>query len=161
MRSEARGERGGGGRETREQPVDLGSFTVGFVNAITWGVRDELEPDGINAVEYAILRALQYSETSTATQLGHLLPIDQSRISRAVNTLVSRSLVRRRRLRSDRRVVTLDITDEGRELIGDLSQRVQQRYDTLLDGVSPEDIRGFLATGAKIMENHDAAAGEQ
>ena len=162
MHSEARGEGGGGGR-ARLGPaeLDLGAFVTGVVGAVTWTVRNELEPHGINSIEYAILRALQYSETSTATQLGHLLPVDPSRISRAVNGLVSNRLVRRRRQRSDRRVVTLEMTDEGAERIRDLSQRLQSRYDELLQGVSPEDVRIFMATGRTIMENRAAVQGRE
>ena len=75
MRGEARGEGGDGRRRRRDAgDLDLGAFVTGVVGAVTWSVRDELEPDGINSVEFVILRALQYSETSTATQLGHLLP---------------------------------------------------------------------------------------
>ena len=162
MHSEARGGGGGGGRARRgSAALDLGAFVTGVVGAVTWCVRDEIEPDGINSLEFAVLRALQYSETSTATQLGHLLPADPSRISRAVNGLVSRRLVRRRRLRSDRRVVTLEMTDEGAELIRDLSQRVERRYAELLEGVSPEHVRIFMATGEKIMQNRGAARGAQ
>ena len=162
MPGEARREGGGGGRGRRDAgDLDLGAFVTGVVGAVTWSVRDELEPDGVNSVEFAILRALQYSETSTATQLGHLLPVDQSRISRAVNNLVTSGLIRRRRQRSDRRVVTLEMTDEGTALVRDLSQRVERRYAELLEGVSPESVRNFMETGRKIMENRTAAQGEE
>ena len=160
MVSDARGEGGGGGRPSRRSDdMDLGAFVACVVGAVNWCVRDELEPEGITSVEFAILRALQYSEISTATQLGHLLPLDRSSISRAVTNLVNGGLVGRRRRRSDRRVVTLEMTEEGAELTRNLSERVERRYDELLAGVSPEDIRVFMATGRRIMENRGRAEG--
>ena len=163
MHSDARGEGGGGGGRAgrRSADMDLGAFVAGVVGAVNWCVRDELEPEGISSVEFAILRALQYSETSTATQLGHLLPVDRSSISRAVTNLVNRGLVGRRRRRSDRRVVTLELTEEGAEMTRELGQRVERRYDELLEGVSPENIRIFMATGRRIMENRGRARSER
>ena len=52
-------------------------------------------------------------EEWTATQLARAVPLSPSTISRTVEKLVHRSPVQRRRLLSDRRVVTLTLTDEG------------------------------------------------
>jgi DNA-binding MarR family transcriptional regulator len=125
-------------------------------HAVIWAIRDELEPEGLGTVEFGVLRALQFSGTSSATQLGRLLPVDQSRISRAVNELVNRGLLSRRRQRRDRRVVLLEMTAAGEELIRALSKRVEQRYDELFEGVSAEDMERFLATADTIMANRRA-----
>ncbi|MXY15555.1 MAG: winged helix-turn-helix transcriptional regulator [Acidobacteria bacterium] len=162
MHSETHSEGGGGGRARRgAAALDLGAFVTGVLSAVAWTVRDEVEPHGINPLEFAVLRALQYSETSTATQLARLLTADPTRISRAVNNLVSGRLLRRRRERSDRRVVTLEMTDEGVDLVRDLSQRVERRYEELLEGVTPDDMRTFMAIGETIMQNRRTARGAQ
>ena len=156
MAGESRGG-GNGGLRRATGAIDLGAFVTMVVNAVTWAIRDELEPEGLGALEFAVLRALQFSGTSSATQLGRLLPADQSRISRTVNDLVTKGLLSRTRQRRDRRVVMLEMTDRGQELIGALSERVEQRYDQLLEGVSAEDLERFIATADTIMANRQAA----
>lgn len=155
MAGESRGG-GNGGLRRDTGAIDLGAFVTMVVNAVTWAIRDELEPEGLGALEFAVLRALQFSGTSSATQLGRLLPADQSRISRTVNDLVNRGLLSRNRQRRDRRVIMLQMTDDGEALIGALSKRVEQRYDQLLEGVSPEDLERFIATADTIMANRRA-----
>ena len=158
MAGESHGAGGGNGGLGRDDgSVDLGAFVTMVTNAVTWAVRDELEPDGVTSLEFGVLRALQFSQVSSATQLGRLLPADQSRISRSVSSLVSKGLLRRRRQRRDRRVVLVEMTDEGEELTRALSKRVEKRYDQLLEGVSPEDLERFIATANTIMTNRQAA----
>ncbi len=140
------------------QSVDLGTLIVGVVNAVSRSLRAELEPDGLHPLDFALLRALQESGTSTATQLAHLLPVEQSRVSRLVDGLVQKGLLRRRRLRSDRRVVSLELTDQGKELASDLRRRVEARYARLLAGSSPEDVQRFVDTAYRIMANNRADA---
>lgn len=92
----------------------------------------------------------------TATRLAEILPVDASRVSCMVTKLVDMGLLRRWRLRTDRRIVRLQLTDMGNELTAQLDQRVQV-YDTkLLEGVSEEEMRRFMSTASKILANYTA-----
>ena len=88
-----------------------------------------------------------------------MLPVDGSRVSRLVTGLVDKGLVRRRRLRSDRRVVMLRLSDEGRELTLRIMERMQG-YDAMLtEGIGEEEMRVFISVSARIIANHDAMRG--
>ncbi len=154
MPSQAPDQGGGSGRLSS---IDLGTSAAGVVNAVSRTVREELAPDELSYWEYAFLRALQESGTGTATQLGRLLPVKQPRISRLVAGLVKKGLLRRRRQQSDRRKVTLELTDEGESLTNDLRRRVEEHYAALLKGVSSEEVDGFVSTASRIMANRAAA----
>ena len=111
-------------------------------------------------MEFSILRSCLERGECTATQLAEFLPVDASRISRVVNGLVDRQLLRRRRLRNDRRVVKLTLTQEGETLTFKLHQRVQQYDASLTEGVSEEEMNAFAVTTLKIAAN-SAALGKQ
>lgn len=128
----------------------------GLVNALTKGVTNETAPYGLNSVEFELLRTCLEERECTATDLAKVLPIDASRISRMVNRLVDMDLLVRRRLRSDRRIVMLRLSDEGKELVSMLHSRIQEYEAKLTDGVSEEEINVLASVASKILANHTA-----
>ena len=87
------------------------------------------------------------------------MPIDSASISRNVDKLVEKGLIRRRRLRSDRRVVRLSLTKEGLDLMPELGRRLQAVNALLLRGVSEREKLVFMRTMQKIAAN--AESGEE
>ena len=138
---------------------DLEECLAGLVNAVDKGMIRELAPYGLIPVEFSLLRYCQEQDQCTATQLAQVLPVDGSRVSRIVTGLVDRGLLRRRRLRSDRRVVMLSLSDDGRELLSQVVETMK-RYDEMLTaGVSDEEIRVFIDVSCRIIDNHATMQG--
>lgn len=82
-------------------------------------------------------------EEWTAAQLARALPLSPSTTSRTVEKLVHRSLVQRRPLLSDRRVVILTLTEEGMAVTQDQHRRVRA-YETGLGGnVSDDEMKAL------------------
>ena len=72
-----------------------------------------------------------------------------------VTRLVNLGLLRRQRLRSDRRVVLLHLTDKGRDLTSRVVERVQVHIGRLLLGVSEDEMRDFTLLTEKITANYE------
>ena len=129
---------------------------TGLANAVAWGMEEQVAPYNLIPLEFAILRAFLGREEWTTTQLAKALPVTLSRISRIVTKLVDRDLLRRRRLRSDRRVVALALTEEGKALTLELHRRVQA-YDARLSvGVHEEELAVFASVLSKVTANYTA-----
>ncbi len=124
-----------------------------LVNAVDKGVADEVSPYNLIPSEFNLLRVCAEGPRA-AMQLADVLPVDASRISRMVTRLVNLGLLRRQRLRSDRRVVLLHLTDKGRDLTSDVSERVQTHVARLLHGVSEREMRAFESVTSKIVANY-------
>ena len=138
-------------------PADLDACVSGLVNAVEKGMAQEVTPYGLVPVEFNLLRiCLEMGKETTATQLALLLPVDASRISRIVTGLVDRGLLRRRRLRQDRRVVMLRLSDEGRELTSQVMERMKSYDAQLTEGVGEDEMRAFASVTARIVANHAA-----
>ena len=135
---------------------DLGTSVEGLVNALTRGVVREAGPHGLSPTEYNLLRICMEMGECTATDLARVLPIDASRISRIVSRLVDMELLVRRRLRSDRRIVMLQLSPEGKELTSALYGRIREYEAKLTDGISEEEMRTLESITAKILANHAA-----
>lgn len=149
-------------RERRQDPQGAASSAAlercvaDLVNAVDKGVANEVTPYGLIPSEFNLLRACVDDGPCTATQLAEVLPVDASRISRMVTRLVNLGLLRRQRLRRDRRVVLLHLTDKGNDLTSRVNERVQVHVGQLLQGVSQDQMRAFVRLTAKITANYEA-----
>ena len=121
-------------------------------------MEEQVAPYNLIPLEFAILRAFPGREEWTTTQLAKALLVTLSRISRIVTKLVGRDLLRRRRLRSDRRVVMLALTEEGMALTQDLHRRVQAFDAMLSEGVSAQEMAVFTSVTSKVMANYASLA---
>ena len=134
--------------------IDLEALVMGLVNALTKGTADETTPYNLTPLEFTLLRICMEKEECTATELAVYLPVDASRISRMVTRLVDDGLMLRRRLREDRRVVMLSLSDQGNELASMIHQRIQAHNDKLTEGVSGEEMSAFASVASRILANH-------
>ena len=139
--------------ETPTLPTDLGTYVLGLFRAVTHSVEGDLAPYDLSLTDYAILVMCLGEQEHTATELAALLPIDASRISRMVSNLVDRGLLRRRRLQTDRRIIMLRLSDEGRELALLLRGRMRDHDARLTGDVGEEEMRVFRSVADRIHEN--------
>ncbi|MBI5284215.1 MAG: winged helix-turn-helix transcriptional regulator, partial [Chloroflexi bacterium] len=67
-----------------------------------------------------------------------------------VDRLRERRLVRRQRSRRDNRVVTVDLSDEGRELTAALIKKVDAQLERVLAAFAPADVTQLVAALGKL-----------
>lgn len=150
------------GRGDDRPAVDLAAGVSDLVKAVDRGISKEVSPYDLTSLEFNVLKiCLEEEGERTATQLARALPVDGARISRLVSGLVDKGLLRRRRLRSDRRVVMLSLTEAGRALTAQAVRSVRRYEAGLLEGVGEAEAQGFLAVIARIVANHAAMEGAE
>ena len=131
--------------------VELHTCVADLATAVLKGMEQLLEGADINPFEYSLMLRCSQQGELTATELAAVLPVDPSRISRIVARLVDKRFLQRRRMRSDRRLVMLRLTDEGTEIIAELSDRVREFNNDLIADISSEDWRAFASVANKII----------
>ena len=141
--------------------IDLGSSVARLVNSVANSIDEELQPHGLSSVEFSLLSHCYEREECNASELANVLPVDASRVSRMVTTLVDRGLLRRRRLRNDRRVIMLRLSDDGQELAAMLRRRVREIYTALTEDISAEDMQVFVSVSDKIAQNYQALQSDE
>jgi len=128
----------------------------GLVNAVARGMAQIVEPHGLTHIDFVLLRLFLGAEEWTATLLAQALPLAPSVISRSVAKLAGKGLIQRRRLRSDRRVVVLTLTETGKTLAQRLQRRVQAYDSTLREGVSEEEMAVLVSVSLRVVANYEA-----
>jgi len=147
----------------QEQPAAISSqdhlgYLVGTLgSAMRKGLEDELEPMGVTPAQWVILEAASDGSADTLTALARIIPVDAAAISRQLDKLQQRGLVRRRRLRSDRRTVRIELTDAGRELVPKLAPLVQANNSRFLSGISTDEQAAFTQIIQKMIQNANTA----
>src|SRR5919204_5052241 len=112
----------------------------------------QLEPLGLTMQQAELLVATHRSGTTHSRPLTHLLLTDEAGVSRPVDRLEEKGLLRRRPGR-DRRSLSLELTPRGRALVARLHRRramANQRLHATLTDAEIETVRRALT---RILEN--------
>lgn len=119
--------------------------------ATTQAYRALLAPWGLTYPQYLVLAALWLDGEQTISSLGTVMRLDSGTLSPLVRRLEQAGLVTKSRSPEDERVVTVALTDKGREL----RSEVAPIHSTIrsLSGLENDDHRRRL-----IAELHDITA---
>ncbi|KWH34105.1 MarR family transcriptional regulator [Burkholderia cepacia] len=127
-----------------------------MTNLVTQRTQEEL---GITGTQASMLFMIAVGKCSTAAELAREYGIDASAVTRLLDRVEKRGLLSRVRSIEDRRVVRLELTDEGRALAERLPPIFRSVLDQVLDGFTPEEV-GFLKSMLRrILSNYCETAG--
>ena len=136
--------------------VPLGPLAARVVSAYSKLAGERLAPFDLTPLQWSILDACFQGQADTITGLTNVVPFDPAAISRNADMLVGKGLIRRRRLRADRRVVKLSLTKDGLEIMPELGRRLQDINALLLKGVSEKEKMTLIRAMQKIVANSKA-----
>lgn len=128
-----------------------------LINVMFRGIEERLAPSGLAVGEYSVLTACLANEPITISSLTRHVPVDVGRMSRIVSDLKAKGLVRRVRLRRDRRAVTVRTTDEGRALASQLMGRVGEHYANATRRMTEEELDDLITFIEKMTRNAEFA----
>jgi DNA-binding MarR family transcriptional regulator len=111
---------------------------------------------GITHTQASIVFMLAKGRCSTAVDLAHEYGIDASAITRLVDRLEKRGLLRRLRNAEDRRVVKLELTDAGYAAAARLPAIFKTTLATALAGFAPEEIDQMRHMLRRMLSNAEA-----
>ncbi len=137
-----------------------------LVQVLIEGLKNQLSPYGVDAVEYMVLSVCLAVGPTSIRDLRELVPLDYGHMSRTTTRLEDKGLLQKIRTRDDRRVVRLRVTEEGASLMPALMGRVQEYYVLLVKDISHEELVGCMAVLQKMIsaweegENHSAQAAD-
>jgi len=118
----------------------------------------ELEPFGLNAMQYAALKHVTQGDADTAAGLCRFMYYDGGSMTRLLDRLEERGLLRRERCVKDRRVVYLRVSANGRALLPRLKAVAARVIDAHLAGFSPADTEQLKSYLKRMIENGESPA---
>ena len=138
--------------------VPEGGLSVGYLMArarasLLAGLDAELAPFGLNAMQYAVLKHLADGNARSAADLCRHMYYDTGSMTRILDRLEEKGLLRRERCRDDRRVVFLSVAPAGRAQLPRLraaGSRVLEDHLAGFDAAEVENLKRYLG---RMIEN--------
>jgi DNA-binding MarR family transcriptional regulator len=112
---------------------------------------------GLTGPQLVCLRTIGRETPLSLGQLARAVSLSQATVTGIVDRLVDRGLVRRRRVQSDRRSVSISITDAGSELIASAPSPLQERFSSRLAALSEEDRAALSAALDRVVQMMDGS----
>lgn len=113
------------------------------------------EIQGINPSQYFILKILWQSGPQKAVELAEILQLTPGAITGATDKLVSEGYAERKGIKEDRRIVYLEITKRGKQLIESMIENQTKVTARFFEGLPDEDIHHLIRIYNKISDNLD------
>ena len=107
----------------------------------------ELEPLDVSAAQWIVVLLVGEKAASSATGLCELLTYDPGAMTRLIDRLESKGIVRRVRLPDDRRTIQLELTESGKALYPKILAAMVDVSNRLLRGFSRNEVsqlEGYL-----------------
>ncbi|MDR2333653.1 MAG: MarR family winged helix-turn-helix transcriptional regulator [Burkholderiaceae bacterium] len=116
----------------------------------------QLADHGLTYVQWLPLYKLLLCAETTNALLAKDLGMDPASVTRALDRIEAKGLLRRERSTTDRRVVHLALTDEGRRIAAEVPQVLSRVLNKHLDGFSHDECRLMLDMLRRMIRNGDA-----
>jgi MarR family transcriptional regulator, multiple antibiotic resistance protein MarR len=125
--------------------------------ALLNGLDAELEPFGLTGAQFAVLKNVADGIADTAADLCRTMHYDTGSMTRMLDRLEEKSVLRRERGTEDRRVVYLRITASGNELLPRLRTAAVRVLARHLAGFSPTEVDTFKQFLVRMIQNRQQA----
>lgn len=126
---------------------------------LLWSFDAELEPFGVTGAQFEVLKNLARSANETAASLCRALHYDTGSMTRMLDRLQEKGLVRRQRGVSDRRLVLLRLTPAGDRLIPRIRPALRRALRRHLAGFTPAEVASLKRYLGRIIQNGRRDAG--
>lgn len=107
---------------------------------------------GLTIPEWRVLAHLSRAETVSVRDIHARAELEKSKVTRATQRLESAGLITRGQNQADGRLVDLNLTDEGRALIQEISPLAEDFETRFFDTITEEDLAGFRRTLDALLE---------
>jgi MarR family transcriptional regulator, temperature-dependent positive regulator of motility len=108
---------------------------------------------GLQRPEFVVLYSLGLSDGLTASTISASSGFPKNTVSRAIQKLIDKNIVRREIDPADLRSFVLYITDEGKRIVDSAMQPMVEREKAMLSGLTPAETLMLSELLAKVVVN--------
>jgi DNA-binding MarR family transcriptional regulator len=116
----------------------------------------EMAEHDLTGVQWGPLLIIEFGLGDTAAELARVGCVDTGAMTRMLDRLEAKSLLRRSRCPKDARVVRLELTDEGRRLCRQIPFGLSRVLNRLLRGFTPDEVESFKSMCRRMLANAES-----
>jgi MarR family transcriptional regulator, 2-MHQ and catechol-resistance regulon repressor len=102
-------------------------------------IKHDISNNGMRTSDFEILEALYHKGRLTVREVSEAVLINTGSITYVIDKLEKKGLLERSNCKEDRRVVYIQITDEGKKLMDTIFPAHQHVIEELFEGISEEE----------------------
>jgi MarR family multiple antibiotic resistance transcriptional regulator len=133
--------------------MSVGYLVARARTALLTSLDTELEPFGLTGAQFSVLKNVAEGTAATAADLCRTMHYDTGSMTRMLDRLEEKAVLRRERCTKDRRVVFLRMTATGKELLPQLRSAAVRVLSRHLAGFSPEEVDNLKQYLDRMIEN--------
>lgn len=128
--------------------LSLKSFVVILKAAKTLEelVKKDIADHGMKLSDFAILEALYHKGRQTIKQISEAVLINTGSITYVIDKLEKNELLRRTNCKDDRRVIYIEVTKKGTDLMDEIFPEHQKRIEEIFADVSDDHKKVLIET---------------
>ena len=139
--------------ETFRPSQGVGAYIGRARRTIVEAIDQELAPLDISHAQWIVVMLLGDGAAATAAELCKILIYDPGAMTRLLDRLEKKGVLRRARIKGDRRAVRLELTAEGAKLYPRIVEALVQVFNRLLRGFSANEVRQFEQLLGRMVAN--------
>jgi DNA-binding MarR family transcriptional regulator len=115
-------------------------------------------PLGLTAMQWKPMVLISHRGIDTPAELARAVGVDTGAMTRTLDRLEAKGFLTRQRSLSDRRVVKLELTASGHDVVADILPAVARTLNTHLNGFSDQEIATLISLLLRMEANGNSAA---
>ncbi|MEL7648931.1 MAG: MarR family transcriptional regulator [Sedimentibacter sp.] len=131
----------------------VGHITENVIKQITEAFGKRLENTEITRIQWIALYHLKSNKIMSQRDLSNLMYVKDSSAGRLIDRLERDGLIKRERNNSDRRIIYVELTEKGDQLITKLLPYGEKFNSDLVKGISEEDLIIYEKVLKKMLSN--------
>jgi DNA-binding MarR family transcriptional regulator len=113
----------------------------------------EMAEHDLTGVQWGPLLMISFGLGDTAAELARVGCVDTGAMTRMLDRLEAKGFLRRRPCARDRRVVRLELTDEGMRLTREIPYNLSRVLNAMLRGFSARELETFKSLTRRMLTN--------
>lgn len=106
----------------------------------------------VTSPQFMILKVIHEGTAATPGAISEVIGVDMGAVTRLIDRLVKKGLLKRRPCTEDRRVCYVDLTDKSRKLMPKLTSAADKNNEKFLAALSAQDLDKLHGYLRKIIE---------
>ena len=115
----------------------------------------EMDEHDLTGVQWGPLLMLHFGMGTTAAELARTACVDTGAMTRMLDRLEAKGLLRRTPCAKDRRVVQLELTNEGEKLCREIPYNLSRVLNAMLRGFTAEEVETFKALARRMLAHSE------
>ena len=129
-------------------------FLVSSVRSAIWGsIEAELQPLDITAAQFVVFNSIAMGKGRTIGEFCRLLGYDSGAMTRLLDRIEKKGLIRRVANPEDRRSFLLELTPESRAVFPQAKKRVRAVFKRLLAGIDEKQAAALRQSLEQVLAN--------